>query len=108
MTTPILELSELQEASPLAHIIANTNFRLLEAFSGRLLVNITTATPPGSPAESDCYYVAASPTGAWVGHAGEVACYIQGAWYFWPVLTGHSYWNLGTSALIRWNGSAWV
>lgn len=108
MTTPILELSELQEASPLAHIIANTNFRLLEAFSSRRIVNITTATPPGSPAESDCYYVAASPTGAWVGHAGEVACYIQGAWYFWPVLTGHYYWNIGTAAQIRWNGSAWV
>jgi len=31
------------------------------------------STPPGSPADGDSYIVAASPTGAWVGHATHLA-----------------------------------
>lgn len=40
------------------------------------------ATPPGSPAAGDTYIVAASPTGAWVGHANDVAVYSGSAWVF--------------------------
>lgn len=31
------------------------------------------STPPGSPSDGDSYIVAASPTGAWVGHATHLA-----------------------------------
>ena len=108
MTTPILGLQEMPEASPNADQLYNLTIRVLEARIDARLVNITTATPPGSPAESDCYYVAASPTGAWTGKAGQIACYIAGAWQFWAVRTGNVYWNIATAASIRWNGSAWV
>lgn len=40
------------------------------------------ATPPGTPAAGDTYIVAASPTGAWVGHAAEVAVWDGSAWAF--------------------------
>lgn len=40
------------------------------------------ATPPGSPAAGDTYIVAASPTGAWVAHAGHVAVWTGSAWVF--------------------------
>ena len=40
------------------------------------------ATPPGSPAAGDTYIVAASPTGAWVAHAGHVAIWTGSAWVF--------------------------
>jgi hypothetical protein len=40
------------------------------------------ATPPGSPAAGDTYIVAASPTGAWVGHATKVAVWDGAAWVF--------------------------
>ena len=40
------------------------------------------ATPPGSPAAGDTYIVAASPTGAWVGHANHVAVWSGTAWVF--------------------------
>lgn len=40
------------------------------------------ATPPGSPASGDTYIVAASPTGAWVGHADKVAIWDGAAWVF--------------------------
>jgi hypothetical protein len=40
------------------------------------------ATPPVSPATGDKYIVAASPTGAWVGHVNEVAEWGGSAWIF--------------------------
>ena len=46
------------------------------------------ATPPGSPAAGDTYIVAAAPTGAWVGHATEVAVWSGAAWVFGVPRTG--------------------
>lgn len=46
------------------------------------------ATPPGSPAEGDAYIVAASPTGAWVGHAEDIAIYTPRGWLFARALVG--------------------
>lgn len=37
--------------------------------------------PPGSPVNGDAYIPAAGATGAWAGHAGEVAVY-DGGWIF--------------------------
>ena len=42
------------------------------------------AAPPGSPADGDTCLVAASPTGPWTGHAGEIAFCLDGAWRFYP------------------------
>lgn len=46
------------------------------------------ATPPGSPATGDTYIIAASPTGAWAGHATEVAIWDGSAWVFYVPRTG--------------------
>lgn len=109
MTTPLLSMAEFQEAEPLAHIIANTNFRILESYAKLRLVSVALATPPGSPAESAMYFIAASPTGAWVGQAGKLTVYIQGAWYFLGApLVGERFYNVATTVWIQWNGTAWV
>lgn len=46
------------------------------------------ATPPGSPSDGDAYIVAASPTGAWVGHAEDIAIYTPRGWLFARALIG--------------------
>lgn len=40
------------------------------------------ATPPGSPVTGDSYIVAATPTGAWVGHTNKIAIWSGSAWIF--------------------------
>jgi hypothetical protein len=46
------------------------------------------AIPPGSPATGDTYIIAASPTGAWAGHAAEVTLWTGAAWVFYSPRTG--------------------
>lgn len=45
--------------------------------------------PPGSPAQGDAYFVAASATGAWAGQDGDYALYGSRGWTFRPVEEGH-------------------
>ena len=40
------------------------------------------AAPPATPVEGTNWLVAASPTGAWAGQAGKVACRQAGNWLF--------------------------
>jgi hypothetical protein len=69
------------------------------------------ATPPGSPADGDRYIVAASPTGAWSGKAGQVARWTTdgSAWEFYPPKSG---WNATCAdepgVLYQHNGTAWI
>lgn len=46
------------------------------------------AAPPGSPATGDRYLIAASPTGAWTGHAAEITVYNGSGWTFYVPQVG--------------------
>ena len=59
------------------------------------------ASPPASPAIGSCYIVASSPTGAWSGHAQQLAAYTSGGWRF--AAAGD-----GLNAYVRSNGSTAV
>ena len=108
MTTPLFGMTELSEASPLAHIIANTNWRILEANNLRKLASITLTAPPGSPAEGSVYWVNGTGTGAWAGHDNQIGIYIAGAWYWRAPVTGERWYNATGAVWVQWNGSAWV
>lgn len=62
---------------------------------GRVGFHLTVAdrdltAPPGTPADGDAYIVAASATGAWTGHDGEVAVWDANAasWAFYAPSVG--------------------
>jgi hypothetical protein len=38
--------------------------------------------PPAEPAAGECWLAGSAPTGAWDGHAGEIACFEAGTWIF--------------------------
>lgn len=48
------------------------------------VISASTATPPGTPADGDTYLVPTGATGAWAGHAGELAIWDAdaSAWVF--------------------------
>ena len=65
---PLLVAEQAQK-----HVTHNEALRALDAIVQLSVKDRDLAAPPGSPAEGDRYIVAASPTGAWAGHAGDIA-----------------------------------
>lgn len=86
MTTPILGMDELAAAQSQPEVIVNAALRALEAAMQISAIGYQN-DPPGSPAEGDRYLVGDTPTGAWVGHAQDVA-YYSGGWQFLQPLPG--------------------
>ena len=66
------------------------------------------ATPPASPAIGNCYIVAGSPTGAWAGHAQQLAAYTSGGWRFVAPRDGMSVYVVSSGGTAVYHGGAWV
>lgn len=106
MTTEILSITEILSSDSQKETLHNRALRELEA----QLVHVKDkdlATPPGSPAEGDVYIVAASPTGAWAGHVGDIAHFYGGSWKFHVKREGLVLWIDDEDLLYAYNGSAW-
>jgi hypothetical protein len=76
--------------------------------SGSIVVNMTTATPPGSPVEFASYVVYAGATGAWSGQTNNIAMYVNAAWKFFTPSAGWEIYDVATMTWWTWNGTAWV
>jgi hypothetical protein len=60
--------------------------------------------PPASPDDGDCWLVGDAPTGAWSGHAGELACQEAGTWIFLAARDGLQVLNRSTGQLRLYRG----
>jgi hypothetical protein len=65
-------------------------------------------TPPLLPLEGQRWLVGAAPTGAWSGQAGRVAVWRNAAWVFVVPVHGSTLYNRATSAILQYDGVAWV
>lgn len=66
------------------------------------------ATAPSKTAEGTRYIVAASPTGDFGGHAGQVAAMLDGKWVFFTPAAGWKAFNAATGTDWRYDGAAWA
>jgi len=64
--------------------------------------------PPGGPTLGDRYLINSAPSGAWVGHATEVAEWDGGAWVYTVPATDDIIFVTATLSTYRFNGSTWV
>lgn len=62
-------------------------------------------TPPGSPSVGDFYIAGVSPTGAWAGHAKEIALYSPRGWVFAVPTVGMSVLNQATGLLTQYSAA---
>ena len=106
-STPNLQLPYLIAAQAQKHVTHNEALRALDAIVQLLVLDKDLASPPGSPADGSRYIVAASPTGAWAGHAADIAAYQDGAWMFYTPREGWLAWVADEDKLYVYGGSAW-
>ncbi len=109
MAAPKLGYGELVEGQAIPETTVNEMARYLEQGAGHFIIkDRDLATPPGLPAQGDAYYVAAAPTGAWAGHAGDIAFYMGAAWEFIEVIEGFTFWVNDENTFLGWDGAALV
>ncbi len=107
-TTPNLGLPYIVAAQSQKHVTHNEALRALDAIVQLSVLDRDLASPPGSPANGARYIVAASPTGAWAGHAGSVAAHQDGAWAFYVPAQGWVVWIADEAVAVVWSGTAWT
>lgn len=99
---PFIEGSQAQK-----HVTHNEALRILDAVIQVAVLDADRTAPPVSPAEGDRHIVAASPTGAWLGHATDIATWEDGAWRFVVPHAGWIAWSIADDVLVVFNGSTW-
>ena len=72
---PYIAASQAQK-----HVTHNEALTLLDTLCQASVIDKDLTTPPVSPAEGDCYIVAATGTGDWTGWDGRIARFIDGEW----------------------------
>ena len=107
-SSPNLILPYIIAAQAQKHVTHNEALRTLDALVQLMVLDKDLASPPGSPADGDRYIVAASPTGAWSGHAGKIAAWQDGAWAFYTPREGWRAWLADEDKLFFWDGSDWI
>lgn len=109
MTTPRLGAPELTSGQATPETTVNEQIRYIESGAGHFIFKDRDIDdPPGSPADGDCYLVAtASPSGAWAGHGGDIAFYLNTAWVFIEVIEGFTAWVNDENVFVGYDGSAW-
>ena len=107
MTTPHLGLPLIAAAQAQKHVTHNEALVALDALVQLAVIDRTHAAPPGAPVEGDRYIVAGSPTGAWAGHAKQVALWHDSAWTFYVPQPGWTAFVVAESVLVSFDGAAW-
>ncbi|MDR3476213.1 MAG: DUF2793 domain-containing protein [Devosia sp.] len=106
--TANLGLAYIMPAQAQKYVTHNEALRDLDSLVQLSVRDRDLAAPPVSPAAGDRYLIAASPTGAWSGHAGAIAAWQDGAWLFYGPQEGWRVWVIDESLLIALSGGTWV
>lgn len=106
--TPNLRLPLLSGEQAQKHVTANEALRALDALVQLSVLARDLADPPGAPEDGDRYIVAGGASGAWSGHADEIAVRQGSAWLFHAPREGWRCWVEDEDVVRIFNGSAWV
>lgn len=105
--TANLEMPYILPSQAQKHVTHNEALQRLDAVT-QLTITASVAAPPATPAEGDCYLVAASPTGAFAGKSGKLAFRQDGSWIFITPKRGWRAWFIADSSLKIHDGSGFA
>ncbi len=106
--SPNLALPYIQPAQAQKHVTHNEAIRLLDLITQLTVKSDSLATPPVELAAGARYLVAAGATGAWIGHAGEIAYLQDATWQFLPPVKGWVAWVVDAARFVVFDGTVWI
>ncbi|HEY4192521.1 MAG TPA: DUF2793 domain-containing protein, partial [Mesorhizobium sp.] len=107
-TSPNLTLPYIAPSQAQKHVTHNEAIRALDALVQLSAHDRDLASPPATPADGDRFIVAASGSGPWAGHDGEIAAFQDGGWAFFKPKPGWLAYVADEAALLVWDGAAWA
>jgi hypothetical protein len=108
MASPRLGYTELSSGQAIPETTVNEMGRYVEQGANRFIFkDRDLSTPPGSPADGDCYLVKATGTGAWSGKDGKIAFYENTAWAFITAKEGMGAYINDEDIQVEFDGSTW-
>lgn len=106
-TSPRLDLPYIQPAQAQKHVTHNEALRVLDVLVQLTVAEFDATTPPALPVEGVVYALGAGSNGAWDGHDGALAVYVDGAWQFHTPQSGWVATLTATPDVRVWTGTAW-
>lgn len=106
-TSPRLELPYIQAAQAQKHVTHNEALRVLDVLVQLTVEAFDATTPPPLPQEGAAFALGAGASGAWIGHDGDLAVFVDGYWDFYTPAQGWIATLAGSDTLRIWTGSAW-
>ena len=103
LALPCIEGSQAQK-----HVTHNDALRILDTLVQLAVLDRDLTAPPGSPVDGQSWIVKTGATGAWAGHDNQIAAWQDGIWQFSAPRIGWLAYAVDESALLAWDGSAWV
>jgi Protein of unknown function (DUF2793) len=105
-TSPRFALPFLFTAQAQKEFFVNEAFARLDALL-HPVVEGEANTPPTSPVDGQSWVVGTAPTGAWIGHAGEIASRQSGQWLFAEPAAGMQVFDKAAGRFAVY-GTAWA
>ena len=105
-TTPRFALPRLFVGQAQKEVFVNEACARIDAIV-HCAVHGTLSSPPTTPAEGQNWLIGASPSGAWSGQAGSIACRQGGQWLFVPPKSGMRILDLSDGQEKRFN-AGWL
>jgi hypothetical protein len=106
--TPRLSLPFIMPSQAQKHITHNEAIQALDALVQPAVESRTITAPPATPLAGDAYLVPAGATGAWAGHADEIAAWQSGAWLFHDPAPGWQLYCKADQTQYVFDAGAWA
>src|SRR5690606_18398791 len=106
--TARLSLPFIMAGQAMKHVTHNEAINRLDALVQPVVESATLTTPPATPLPGEAWIVPAGATGAWTGHADEIASWQDGAWRFFDPAEGWQIFDRQSDTLRIFSGMAWI
>ena len=106
--SPRLSLPLLMPQQASKHITHNEALMGLDVLVQPVVASRTLGTPPETPLAGEAFIVGSSASGAWAGHASEIALFQNGGWVFHDPAEGWQAYVVDSAEFTVFQGGVWM